>query len=216
MDFERSDERLAMVKDQIQARGVRNPLVLQAMRDIPRHLFVPEELSPKAYTDGPLPIGFGQTISQPYIVGSMIELLEPQKEHRILEVGLGSGYLAAVLSSLVSEVLAIEREPQLLEPALVRLKTLGLANVQAKAGDGSLGWAEKSPFDSILVSAGSPGIPKSLIAQLKIGGTLLIPVGKREEQALVRVIKRSETHFQEKELYRVKFVPLVGAEGWKE
>lgn len=205
-----------MVKNQIQARGVRNPSVLQAMRNTPRHLFVPEELKPKAYTDGPLPIGFCQTISQPYIVASMIELLEPRKEHRVLEVGLGSGYLTAVLSGLVSEVFAVEREPQLLESALVRLKTLSISNVQAQMGDGSVGWGEKSPFDSILVSAGSPGIPQSLVSQLKVGGTLLIPVGKREEQSLVRVIKRSETHFQEKELYRVKFVPLVGTEGWKD
>ena len=203
-----------MVKDQLEKRGIRNPWVLQAMLDIPRHLFVPEDQSPKAYQDGPLPIGFNQTISQPYIVASMIELLDPQKTHRVLEVGLGSGYLAAVLSGLVAEVLAVERESALQEEASKRLVTLGIQNVHANTGDGTLGWAEKAPFDSILVSAGSPRVPKTLLSQLKIGGTLLIPIGNRDEQHLVRVIKRSETHFQEKELYRVKFVPLLGKEGW--
>ena len=214
MDTSRLDERHAMVKDQLQTRGVRNPWVLQAMLDIPRHLFVPEDQSPKAYQDGPLPIGFNQTISQPYIVASMIELLDPQKTHRVLEVGLGSGYLAAVLSGLVAEVLAVERESALREEASKRLDSLGIQNVHANTGDGTLGWAEKAPFDSILVSAGSPQVPKTLLSQLKVGGTLLIPVGNRDEQHLVRVIKRSETHFQEKELYRVKFVPLIGLEGW--
>jgi protein-L-isoaspartate(D-aspartate) O-methyltransferase len=215
MNTERLDERHAMVKDQLQARGIRNPWVLQAMLDVPRHLFVPEDQSPKAYVDGPLPIGFHQTISQPYIVASMVELLDPQKTHRVLEVGLGSGYLAAILAGLVEEVYAVEREPLLAEEARKRLASLGINNVQTKTGDGSLGWAEQSPYDSILVSAASPHVPKSLLAQLKTGGTLLVPVGSREEQKLVRVVKRSETHFQEKELYRVKFVPLVGAEGWE-
>jgi protein-L-isoaspartate(D-aspartate) O-methyltransferase len=216
MNTERLDERHAMVKDQLQARGIRNPWVLQAMLDVPRHLFVPEDQQLRAYQDGPLPIGFNQTISQPYIVASMIELLDSQKTHRVLEVGLGSGYLAAVLSGLVGEVHAVEREPLLMEQAAKRLSSQGIENIQTSAGDGSLGWVEKSPFDSILVSAGSPRIPQSLLAQLKIGGILVAPVGNREEQHLVRVVKRSETHFQEKELYRVKFVPLVGAEGWPE
>jgi protein-L-isoaspartate(D-aspartate) O-methyltransferase len=214
MDSSRLDERHAMVKEQLQARGVRNPWVLQAMLDIPRHLFVSEDQSPKAYQDGPLPIGCNQTISQPFIVASMIELLDPAKTHRVLEVGLGSGYLAAVLSGLVAEVYAVERETLLLDQARAKIAALGIQNIQTQEGDGSLGWKEQSPFDSILVSAGSPKLSQSLLAQLKIGGTLLAPIGNREEQHLVRVVKRSETHFQEKELYKVKFVPLIGAEGW--
>jgi protein-L-isoaspartate(D-aspartate) O-methyltransferase len=144
----------------------------------------------------------------------MIELLDPKKTHRALEVGLGCGYLAAVLAGLVGEVFAVERESLLAEEASKRLSALGIQNIHSKTGDGSLGWGEKAPFDSILVSAGSPRVPKSLLAQLKTGGILVAPVGSREEQTLVRVVKRSETHFQEKELYRVRFVPLVGEEGW--
>ncbi len=179
MDTDRLDERHTMVKDQLEKRGVRNPWVLQAMLDIPRHRFVPEDQQPKAYQDGPLPIGFGQTISQPYIVASMIELLEPQKTHRVLEVGLGSGYLAAVLAGLVGEVFAMEKEPQLMDSALARLKSIGISNVETRTGDGTLGWVEKAPFDSILVSAGSPRVPKSLLTQLKIGGILVDPGGEQ-------------------------------------
>jgi protein-L-isoaspartate(D-aspartate) O-methyltransferase len=213
---ERLEERHVMVKEQLEKRGVRNPWVLQAMLDTPRHFFVPPECRELAYEDRSQSIGKGQTISQPYIVASMAELLEPENTDRVLEVGVGSGYSAAVLSQLVSEVLGVEREPDLLKEAEKRFKTLSLTNIQVKLGDGSLGWIEKAPFDGILVTAAAPMIPLSLLAQLKVGGVLIIPVGNRESQKLMRVFKRSEKNFQEKELYGVRFVPLIGKEGWKE
>jgi protein-L-isoaspartate(D-aspartate) O-methyltransferase len=213
---ERLEERHDMVKQQLEKRGIRNPWVLQAMLDTPRHLFVPPEYQDTAYEDGPMPIGKGQTISQPYIVASMAELIEPENTHRVLEIGVGSGYSAAVLSQLVAEVMGVEREPDLLKEAERRFKALNLTNIQAKLGDGSLGWIEKAPFDGILVTAAAPLIPLSLIAQLKVGGVMVIPVGNRDSQKLIRVLKRSEKHFQEKELYGVRFVPLIGKEGWKE
>lgn len=203
-----------MVRDQLEKRGVHHPWLLQAVLDVPRHFFVPEESQPKAYEDGALPIGLGQTISQPYVAVSMIELLEPDSGKRILEVGVGSGYSAALLSRLAGEVYGVEREAGLLALAEKKLQTLGFSNVQLSRGDGSLGWAEKAPFDAILVSAASPKIPQALLTQLKTGGILVIPVGNREEQKLIRVLKKSEGHFQEKELYPVRFVPLIGLEGW--
>jgi protein-L-isoaspartate(D-aspartate) O-methyltransferase len=205
-----------MVKEQLEKRGIRNPWLLQAMLDVPRHLFIPPDDQNKAYEDGPLPIGCGQTISQPYIVASMIELIEPNRSHRVLEVGVGSGYSAMVLSRLVGQVYGIEREITLLSQAENRFKELGATNINLKKGDGSLGWSEEAPFDSILVAAASPTIPKSLLKQLKIGGVMVLPVGGRLEQELVRVLKRSEDHFQEKVLYGVKFVPLIGEEGWSQ
>jgi protein-L-isoaspartate(D-aspartate) O-methyltransferase len=168
----------------------------------------------KAYDDGPLPIGGGQTISQPYIVASMIELIEPDPSHRVLEVGVGSGYSIAVLRRIVKEVYGIERDNSLLEQAQARLKQLNLGEVQMRVGDGSAGWPEAAPFDAILVTAAAPRVPASLLAQLKPGGNLVIPVGGREEQDLVRVHKNAEGHIQEKTLYKVRFVPLIGAEGW--
>ncbi len=216
MNSERLEERHVMVKDQLEKRGVRNPWVLQAMLDIPRHLFLPQEQRVKAYEDGPLPIGRGQTISQPYIVASMIELIEPVKTHRVLEVGVGSGYSSAVLSCVTGQVFGVERDGDFLPEAQKLHEQLDLANIRLTAGDGTLGWAQEAPFDAILVTAASPKIPPSLMAQLKVGGVLVIPVGKKTEQKMMRVVKRSETHFQEKELYSVRFVPLIGAEGWKE
>jgi protein-L-isoaspartate(D-aspartate) O-methyltransferase len=213
---ERLEERHVMVKEQLEKRGVHNPWVLQAMLDTPRHFFVPAECREMAYEDRPQSIGKGQTISQPYIVASMAELLEPESTDRVLEVGVGSGYSAAILSQLVSEVMGVEREPDLLKEAEKRFKALNLTNIQAKLGDGSLGWVEKAPFDGILVTAAAPLIPPSLLAQLKVGGVLVIPVGNRESQKLMRVLKRSEKNFQEKELYGVRFVPLIGKEGWKD
>jgi protein-L-isoaspartate(D-aspartate) O-methyltransferase len=216
MDTTRLSERHVMVKEQLEKRGIHNPWVLQAMLDIPRHLFVSPEDQNRAYGDGPLPIGSGQTISQPFIVASMIELIEPETHQRVLEIGIGSGYSAAVLSRLVAEVYGVEREGSLLAQAAKRFQQLGISKVHVKEGDGSLGWAEKSPFDAILVAAASPRIPPSLISQLKVGGVMVIPVGGRTEgQKLVRVTKRSDTHFQEKELYEVRFVPLIGQEGWE-
>jgi protein-L-isoaspartate(D-aspartate) O-methyltransferase len=215
-EISRLGERHVMVKNQLETRGIHNPWVLQAMLDIPRHFFLPESQQGKAYDDGPLPIGGGQTISQPYIVASMIELIEPEPEHRVLEVGVGSGYSIAVLRRIVKEVYGIERDPTLLDQAQTRLKQLNLGEVQLKAGDGTLGWSEAAPFDAILVAAGAPKVPQSLLDQLKPGGSLVIPVGGREEQQLLRVHKNAQGHIQEKALYAVRFVPLVGAEGWPE
>ncbi len=214
MDSSRLEERHVMVKEQLEKRGIRNPWLLQAMLDIPRHVFVPPDDRDKAYEDGPLPIGAGQTISQPYIVASMIELIEPAEAHRVLEVGVGSGYSTAILSRLVKEVYGVEREASLMAQAEKRFKELGIHNVMVRQGDGTLGWEEEATFDSILVTAAAPKIPKPLLRQLKVGGVMIIPVGGRAEQELVRVIKRTEEHFQEKTLYGVRFVPLIGQEGW--
>lgn len=214
MDISRLDERHVMVKEQLEPRGIRNPWLLQALLDIPRHLFVSPEYQDKAYEDGPLPIGHNQTISQPYIVATMIELIEPKPTDRVLEIGVGSGYSTAVLSRLVKEVYGIEKESFLLKEAIEKFKELESCNILTKADDGTLGWPEKAPFDSILVTAAAPQIPPSLLQQMKVGGVMVIPVGKRAEQQLVRVVKRSENHFQEKTLLPVRFVPLVGKEGW--
>ena len=214
MDTSRLGERHVMVKEQLEKRGIRNPWILQAMLDIPRHLFVLPDDQEKAYEDRSLPIGGGQTISQPYIVASMIELIEPKTSNRVLEVGVGSGYSATVLSRVAGEVYGVEREGALLAQAERRFKALGVSNVHLKAGDGTLGWPEEGPFDAILVAAAAPQIPKTLLGQLKNGGVMVIPVGGRSEQQMVRVVKRAEEHFQEKALYAVKFVPLVGEEGW--
>ena len=214
MDSTRLSERHVMVKEQLEKRGIQNPWVLQAMLDIPRHFFLPDEQHLKAYEDRPIPIGQGQTISQPYIVALMVELIEPKDTDRVLEVGLGSGYSASVLRRVVKEVYAIERDPLLLDEARRRLERLPFGQIHLKTGDGTLGWSEAAPFDAILVTAGSPRIPETLLSQLKVGGVMVVPVGNREEQKLVRVVKSSETHFQEKELMAVRFVPLIGAEGW--
>lgn len=213
-EISRLGERHVMVRDQLEKRGIHNPWVLQAMLDIPRHFFLSEAQQMKAYDDGPLPIGGGQTISQPYIVASMIELIEPDPSHRVLEVGVGSGYSIAVLRRIVKEVYGIEKEASLLEQAQARLKQLNLGEVQMRVGDGSLGWPEAAPFDAILVAAAAPKVPASLVEQLKPGGSMVIPIGGREEQDLVRVHKNEAGHIQEKTLYKVRFVPLVGAEGW--
>ena len=214
MDTSRLGERHVMVKEQLEKRGIRNPWILQAMLDIPRHLFVLPDDQEKAYEDRSLPIGGGQTISQPYIVASMIELIEPKTSNRVLEVGVGSGYSATVLSRVAGEVYGVESEGALLAQAERRFKALGVSNVHLKAGDGTLGWPEEGPFDAILVAAAAPQIPKTLLGQLKNGGVMVIPVGGRSEQQMVRVVERAEEHFQEKALYAVKFVPLVGEEGW--
>ena len=214
MDSTRLSERHVMVKEQLEKRGIQNPWVLQAMLDIPRHFFLPDEQHLKAYEDRPIPIGQGQTASQPYLVALMVELIEPKDTDRVLEVGLGSGYSASVLRRVVKEVFAIERDPLLLEEARHRLERLPFGQIHLKTGDGTLGWSEVAPFDAILVTAASPRIPETLLSQLKVGGVMVVPVGNREEQKLVRVVKSSETHFQEKELMAVRFVPLVGAEGW--
>lgn len=199
-----------MVREQIEARGVADTRVLQAMRAVPRHEFVPPSLTGQAYEDYPLPIGLGQTISQPYIVALMTELLAPRKEDRVLEIGTGSGYQAAVLAEIVRQVYTIELLEPLGREAAARLARLGYANVEARVGDGYQGWPERSPFDSIVVTAAAPGIPPALVAQLKIGGKLVIPVGAMSEvQELLVVTRRADGGTDIRRVLPVRFVPLV-------
>jgi len=210
-----TNERLRMVSDQIAARGVRNPAVLDVMRRVPREAFLPGELSEFAYQDTPLPIEGGQTISQPYIVALTIESVEPLAGDRALEIGTGSGYAAAALSEVVGEVYTVERHEQLAKLASRRLADLGYTKVKVIHGDGTLGWAEHAPYDVILVTAGGPQVPKPLLEQLAIGGRLIIPVGDTSRlQRLVRVTRTSKDQFDDEDLGEVQFVPLIGAEGW--
>lgn len=193
--------------------AVRDERVLEAMRRTPRHRFVPAELVPYAYNDRPLPIGYGQTISQPYIVAKMTELLQPKKEHRVLEIGTGSGYQAAVLSPLVAQVFTIEIIEPLGTAARQRLGSLGYKNIEVRVGDGYFGWPEKAPFDGIIVTAAADHIPPSLVQQLKPGGRMVIPVGNPfQAQVLVLVTKgaKGPRDLQVRELMPVAFVPLTG------
>lgn len=202
-------ERARMVDDQIAARGVRNRAVLDAMRTVPRHEFVPEAYRKSAYVDSALPIGLDQTISQPYIVALMTELVEPKPEHRILEVGTGSAYQAAVISRIVMEVYTIEIIPQLAQSATERLKRLGYTNVNVREGDGYQGWPDKAPFDGILVTAGATEVPKPLVDQLKPGGRMVIPVGSTSDYQVLKVItKRPDGSTRTEEITPVRFVPL--------
>jgi protein-L-isoaspartate(D-aspartate) O-methyltransferase len=206
-----------MVERQIEARGVRDARVLQAMREVPRHAFVPAALAESAYDDRALPIAAGQTISQPYVVALMLEALALRPADRVLEVGTGSGYAAALLSRLAAEVYTIERHAELGELARERLAALGYANVRVRIADGTLGWPEAAPFDAILVSAGGPRVPASLEAQLAVAGRLVIPVGAgRGSQQLLRVVRTAADRLEREDLGDVQFVPLVGAEGWDE
>ena len=194
--------------------GIRDPKVLQAIASVPRHFFVPQALQGRAYGDHALPIDFNQTISQPYIVARMSELLELDKQSRVLEIGAGSGYQTAVLAQLASQVYAIERLGELARQAHARLRELGVYNTTVKAFDGTLGWKAHSPYDSILVAAGGPTLPEPLVAQLKVGGRLVIPIGEtREGQRLVRVIK-TESGRKIEEHGSCQFVPLIGQHGW--
>jgi protein-L-isoaspartate(D-aspartate) O-methyltransferase len=197
-----------MVKDQLERRGIQDTRVLQTMRETPRHLFISENLKNMAYEDGPLPIGEGQTISQPYIVALMTELLELGGDERILEIGTGSGYQAAVLSSLVKKVYSIEIVKSLAEKAGRRLKEMRYDNVMVKYGDGYSGWLEYSPFDAIIVTAAPNKIPQHLIDQLKVGGKLVIPLGD-EHQELKVITKTSNDKIVENNIVPVRFVPMV-------
>lgn len=211
-----ADERLRMVRDQIAARGVRNPALLEAMRCVPREAFVPEELREFAYQDTPLPIESGQTISQPYIVALMIESVEPRRGDRALEIGTGSGYAAAVLSQVVDEVYTVERHEGLASLARRRFTSLGYTKIKVLTGDGTLGWPEHAPYDVIVVTAGGPQVPKPLLEQLAVGGRLIVPVGDTARlQRLVRVTRTAKDHFEDEDLGQVQFVPLIGAEGWE-
>lgn len=207
-------ERRRMVDLQIAARGVRDERVLAAMRSVPRHLFVPTSFRDAAYNDCPLPIGRGQTISQPYIVAVMTELLQLKPDDRVLEIGGGSGYQAAILGTLAKEVISIERIPEVAGMAKENLSVAGTANVTIVIGDGTLGYPAGAPYDAILITAAAPEVPPPLIEQLAEGGRLVAPVGSRDLQELVRCTKReglvSSEHFG-----GVVFVPLLGRHGWQ-
>ena len=200
--------RQRMVRVDIEARGVRSAIVLEAMRSTARHLFVPAPLRYLAYADRPLPIGHGQTISQPYVVAFMTELLDPQPHHRALEIGTGCGYQAAVLSRLVKTVYTIEIVPELARDSAALLQQLGYQNVFVRAGDGYQGWPDQAPFDRILLTAAPPEVPKSLVDQLQVGGKLVAPEGSIL-QNLVLLEKRADGSLQRKVSLPVRFVPMV-------
>ncbi len=205
-----------MVERQIVARGVGDPHIQQAMREVPRELFVADNLREFAYDDTPLPIAEGQTISQPYIVAAMIEAAEVEPGHRVLEIGTGSGYAAAVLSQIADHVFTIERHEPLADAAELRLAQLNYANVTVIAGDGSGGLPDQAPFDAILVAARGPAVPEALKRQLAIGGKLVIPVGCEDVQSLRRIVRRSAEQWASDDLGPVRFVPLIGAHGLSE
>lgn len=208
-------EREEMVRSQLERRDIRDPRVLAVMRRVPRHRFVPPDLQPRAYEDGPLPIGISQTISQPYIVGAMSELLELHGSENVLEIGTGSGYQAAVLSALAGSVHSIERHAALATRAAHTLAALGCSNVFVHIADGTLGWAESAPYQAIVVTAAAPEIPEPLVEQLDEGGRLVIPVGSRDGQMLERWRKTGGVIRREK-LFPVAFVPLRGTYGWQD
>lgn len=214
-DFD--DAREAMVRTQIEARGIRDGAVLAAMRAVPREAFLPAGLGEFAYADHPLPIGAEQTISQPYIVALMTEALGLRGGERVLEIGAGSGYAAAVLGRIAAEVYTVERHGELAEAARARLGALGFDNVHVLHGDGTLGWPEHAPYDAIIVAAGGPEVPRALVEQLKPGGRLVIPVGEdRSLQHLTRLTRERDGSLRREDLGGVRFVPLVGAQGWRE
>ena len=204
-----------MVSEHLMARGIRDPAVLKAMREVPREAFLPPVMERFAYDDGPLPIEAGQTISQPFMVAYMIEALELSGKERVLEIGTGSGYAAAVLSRCAAEVFTVERLPVLAESARIRLQALGYRNVLVQLGDGTLGWQDHAPYHAIVVTAGAPEVPGELLEQLSPQGRLVIPVGPTPHlQTLVRMRRIAEAKFQREELCPVRFVPLIGAQGW--
>jgi protein-L-isoaspartate(D-aspartate) O-methyltransferase len=211
-----SQLRARMVDTQVAWRGVRDAAVLQAMRVVPREAFVDGGFKEFAYEDSPLPIGEGQTISQPYLVALMIEAAELGPLDRALEVGAGSGYAAAVMSRIAARVYTVERHAMLADGARRRFEALGYDNIELRAGDGTLGWPEAAPFDAILVAAGAPDVPEALKAQLRIGGRLIVPVGLECDQMLLKIIRASESLFEREELGGVRFVPLIGEQGWAE
>ncbi len=210
-DYDKEQEH--MVESQLVRRGIKDRRVLDAMRQVPRHLFVPKDTRGLAYCDGPLPIGQGQTISQPYIVALMTELLELTGQEKVLELGTGSGYQAAILSRLVRQVYSVERHAALAEQAEKVFAQLGYDNIVISVGDGTLGWPEHSPYEAIIVTAAAPDVPQPLMEQLADGGRLVAPVGSRWSQVLAKVKRQGETLAKE-HLTAVAFVPLVGKYGW--
>jgi len=210
-------ERETMVRRQIAGRGIRSRRLLDAFRSVAREEFVPEEVRQSAYEDGPLPIEADQTISQPYIVAVMIDSAEISPGDRVLEIGAGSGYAAAVMGRIADEVISIERHRELAELAQARMARLGYANVRIVEGDGTGGLPEEAPFDAILCAASGSHVPRALLDQLAIGGILIMPVGEPNAvQQLVKVVRRGEDDFREEDLGLVRFVPLIGAHGWSE
>jgi len=211
------DAATAMVEHQIEARGVRDPTALRALRSVPRHLFIPPERRDRAYDDGAVPIGAGQTISQPYIVATMTEALELRGGERVLEIGTGSGYQTAVLAEAVGaegEVFTVERHAELSHAAEELLREIGYANIRFRVGDGTVGWSEAGPFDAVIVTAGGPVVPQDLSEQLHPEhGRLVIPVGTRSQQELLRFRRRGDEWIRES-LGAVAFVPLIGEQGW--
>ena len=212
-----SEQREAMVSAQIEARGIKNPLVLKAMRTVPRHEFIPEDMWSMAYDDRPLPIGQGQTISQPYIVAYMTERLRLTGGEKVLEIGTGCGYQAAVLGMIAAEVYSVECVPALASSAQENLKRLGFDNVFVKVGDGTLGWKEHGPYHGIIATASGPKVPEPCKEQLRDGGVLIMPVGDyRFGQSIVRITRGQGDRFHEERLLDVAFVPLIGKHGWEE
>ena len=201
-------ERVRMVNEQLKARDIRDERVLSAMLSVPRHLFIPESVRDGAYRDSPVPIGYGQTISQPYIVAFMTQALNVEPDDRVLEIGTGSGYQAAVLSVLAKEVFTIEIVEPLAERARATLMDLGYRNVQVRAGNGYRGWPEHAPYDRIIVTAAPPDVPEALVQQLKIGGVMAIPVGVSDQE--LRIMRRLQTGMETVATLPVRFVPMVG------
>jgi protein-L-isoaspartate(D-aspartate) O-methyltransferase len=208
--------RQRMVSEQLRRRDIVDPHVLAAFGTVERERFVPGELGVHAYDDAPLPIGAGQTISQPYVVAMTVQALQLRGHERVLEIGTGSGYAAAILGSLVREVETVERIEELAIAAADRLANLGFTNVHVHHGDGSLGWPSAAPYEAIAVAAGAPKPPRSLLDQLAIGGRLVLPHGDVDHQQLVRITRRDAERFDQEELGDVRFVPLLGVEGWPE
>jgi protein-L-isoaspartate(D-aspartate) O-methyltransferase len=210
-------QRMKMVDTQIRARGIRDPRVLKALEKVPRHLFVNEALRDQSYNDNPLPIDGGQTISQPYIVALMTEALELKGSEKVLEIGTGSGYQAAILAELVDHVFSIDRIASLAGNARRLLESLNYYNIAIRVGDGTLGWKDEAPFDAVMVTAGAPDIPKTLVEQIAVGGRLVVPVGGRHSQVLIKLTRLSESaHDVKKEdLGGCRFVDLIGEYGWE-
>lgn len=213
MNFEVARKR--MVETQIVARGIHDRRVIEAMLKIPRHLFVEEAMAAQAYNDNPLPIGEKQTISQPYMVALMTELLELKGKEKVLEIGTGSGYQAAVLAVLAERVYTMERIRPLAMRARKVLDGLGLLNVNIRVADGTCGWEEEAPFDAILVTAGAPEIPNTLVSQLAVGGRLVLPVGDQFSQTLVRIVRQRDGSCTIEDSIGCRFVKLVGKHGWE-
>ena len=207
-------ERRNMVEKQLRARGIRDRRMLEAFLGVPRHRFVPEKWVEKAYDDGPLPIGHDQTVSQPYMIAIMVQAARVSQGSRVLEIGTGSGYQAALLSAMKAQVFTLERIPELARRAADRLAELGYRDVRLQVADGTLGWEEVAPFESIIVGAASPGIPEPLLEQLSEAGRLVIPVGRDYSQVLHVVTRRGERYRTER-AERCVFVPLIGKHAWK-